>query len=300
MNLHYRKAFRIPRKMAKHLLSALYPMVVIIWPLPKVLSIEETIEDILKHRKSIARFGDSEFLYIIDKLNLPYQTYDEALASKLKEILKSDLPQILVGLPSGYHGLHTQDKASRTFWRSQISWIWPRLRPFLKLNKTYANASMSRLYIELADKCQSKRLFEMVMKLWENRKILLIEGEKSRLGVGNDLLEKALSVKRILGPAHHAWKNYEKLLAEALKHDRDHLVLVAMGPTAKPIAFELAKAGYQAIDIGNLDVEYEWFRMGATEKVKIKGKYTSEASGGRIVDDLDDSTYTSQIIAKIL
>lgn len=73
-----------------------------------------------------------------------------------------------------------------------------------------------------------------------------------------------------------------------------------MGPTAKPLAYELALTGRQALDIGNLDVEYEWFLLGVTQKVKIEGKYTSEAKGGRVVSDIVDSSYENQIIAKFL
>ena len=37
-----------------------------------------------------------------------------------------------------------------------------------------------------------------------------------------------------------------------------------------------------------------------TEKVKLKGKYTSEAKGGRIVEDIQDEKYRQQIIATFL
>lgn len=36
------------------------------------------------------------------------------------------------------------------------------------------------------------------------------------------------------------------------------------------LSYELAKLGYQAIDLGHLDIEYEWFRMGAKGRVPIK------------------------------
>jgi Glycosyltransferase GT-D fold len=73
-----------------------------------------------------------------------------------------------------------------------------------------------------------------------------------------------------------------------------------MGPTAKALAYDLTLEGYQTVDIGNLDLEYEWYKMGATERVKVKGKYTSEVAGGRIVEDIEDEIYHNQIIAKII
>jgi hypothetical protein len=103
-------------------------------------------------------------------------------------------------------------------------------------------------------------------------------------------------VKRILGPAHNAFSKFDIMLDEAKKLNKDTLLLIAMGPTAKPLAFELARIGYQSIDIGNIDIEYEWFLKSATTKIKIPGKYTSEASGGRAVEEINDEVYKSQII----
>lgn len=298
MNFRYGKAFHFPRQIVKRVLSFVYPLVIRIYPLPKVMSIEDTINEILNKNCSIARFGDSEFLYIIDKLNLPYQIYDQELAKRMMEVLKTSQPNLLVGLPSGYYSLSNLTDESVVFWRSQISWIYPRLRKYLSSDRVHANASMTRLYIEIKDKSKCDNLFSQIRLLWQNKDIILIEGEKSRLGVGNDLFDNASSLKRILGPSHNAFSKFDELVKEAKSQSTNNLVLIAMGPTAKVIAFELAKSGFQAIDIGNLDIEYEWYLMGASEKVKIKGKYTSEASGGRVVEDINNDLYKSQIIAK--
>jgi glycosyltransferase family protein len=297
--LRYGKLFKFPRKVAKELLSLAYPIVIKFYPLPKVLSIEETIDKLVTEKISICRFGDGEFLYIIDFLNLPFQKQNQVLRNKMIEILNSDNPKILVGLPIGYHSLNNLKKESKKTWQSQVAWIYPRLRKYLPSEKVFYNASMTRLYMEYEDSTKSGYYFEKIMKIWEGREIVLLEGEKSRLGVGNNLFEKAKSVERILAPAHDAFDKYEELLNEALKQPKYKLVLIAMGPTAKPLAYELALNGYQAVDIGNIDVEYEWYLRGATSKVKLVGKYTSEAIGGRIVENIIDSKYESQIIKKL-
>lgn len=137
--------------------------------------------------------------------------------------------------------------------------------------------------------------FHKITKIWEQRNVLLIEGEKSRLGVSNDLFLKAKSIKRILAPAQNAFDKYDQIVDAAIRYPKDHLILVALGPTATVMAYDLHCAGYQAIDIGNIDIEYEWYRMGTKEKVKIKGKYTSEVAGGSTVDDVTDLAYHQQI-----
>jgi len=296
MNIRYSKAFRIPRKIAKHLLSAIYPLVIKIFPLPKVKSIDETLDKIINDKVSICRFGDSEFLYIIDQLNLPYQRQIGDLRSKMIEILQSNHDTILVGLPIGYYSLENLKRETELVWRSQISWIYPRLKKYLPHDKVYYNASMTRLYMDYEDTSKSAAYFEKVMKIWEGRSVVLLEGCKSRLGVGNNLFSTAVKVERILAPAQNAYDKYDELLTEALKQPKDKLLLIAMGPTAKVLAYNLALQGYQAIDIGNLDVEYEWYLRGETTKAKIPGKYTHEAIGGTIVGNSDDVVYLSQII----
>lgn len=300
MGIRYSKSLQIPRKIVKRILAASYPLIIKVFPLPKLKSIEETLDKIISDKSSISRFGDGEFLYIIDKLNLPFQKYDSRLAEKMKNILVSHKSNMLVGLPIGYYSLENLKKESRLTWRSQISWIYPRLRKYLDLKKVYYNASMTRVYSGFEDKTKSKIYFEKLMKIWEGRDVLLVEGEKSRLGVGNNFFENANNIERILAPMHHSFDQYDNLYNEVLKHDKTKLVLLALGPTATALSYDLAMAGFQAVDIGNADIEYEWYLMGASSKVKIAGKYTSEAVSGRNVDDVNDEVYNSQIIAKFL
>lgn len=300
INLQYGSFFKYPRRVFKHFLSFVYPLVIRIYPLPKVKTIPETIDKIIKDKSSICRFGDSELLYIAEKRDLPYQRQNVVLRQYLIDILNSENDTILVGLPIGYQSMENLKKGSKLTWRAVISWTYPKIRKFLRKDKIYYNASMTRLYMDYEDTSHSDGWFKKVMSIWEDRDIVLIEGEKSRLGVGNDLFQNAKSVKRILGPAHNAFDQFDNMLSFAKAQDEKCLYLIAMGPTAKPLAYELALTGRQALDIGNLDVEYEWFLRGAKTKVIIEGKYTSEAKGGRVVADVNDKLYEEQIIARFL
>lgn len=300
MDIRYGKAFHIFRYIGKQFLSWIYPVVVYFWPLPIVRTIQETIEEIITTRKSISRFGDGEFLYIIDKLNLPFQKYDSNLAARLVEILKSDDDNILVGLPIGYQSHENLTPNSRLTWRSQVAWIYPRLWRYLSRDKIYYNASFTRPYMSFEENPQIVSIFKGIRDIWKDRRIVIIEGEKSRLGVGNDLFSNSVSVQRILAPMHHAFTVYSILLEVCLKQEKDKIMLVALGPTATVLSFDLARCGYQAIDIGNIDIEYEWYLRGVRVKMKIPGKYTSEAKGGRDVEDIEDEEYDSQIIDRIL
>lgn len=72
-----------------------------------------------------------------------------------------------------------------------------------------------------------------------------------------------------------------------------------LGATTTVLAFDLHKLGYQAIDIGHIDVEYEWFLMKAKEKVALDNKYVAEVNGGDNVKDEEDDQYKKEIIYNI-
>ena len=76
---------------------------------------------------------------------------------------------------------------------------------------------------------------------------------------------------------------------------------MALGPTATVLAAELSQLDMQALDIGNIDIEYEWYLRGAKERIPIPGKYTNEAKNGigRIASDCRDEKYLSQIVARV-
>ena len=68
------------------------------------------------------------------------------------------------------------------------------------------------------------------------------------------------SVNFIYGPKAHAFREYERILQEALKQPKDRLMIVVLGPTATILAYDLAKSGYQALDIGHLGKAYDWLK----------------------------------------
>ena len=90
-------------------------------------------------------------------------------------------------------------------------------------------------------------------------------------------------------------------MTEAKKVSKDKLIFLALGPTATVLAYDLYKLGYQAIDIGHVDIEYEWFLRKATKKIKIDNKYVTEVADGRTnIQDVKDEKYESEIIATII
>lgn len=264
-----------------------------------IKSTEETIDKVVNERYSLARFGDGELEIIYDG-RITYQQRDEKLKRRLIEIIQSMEKDILIALPKPIIDTEILTEEARCFWNEHASLNRHRWYKVINRSKTYYDTQITRLYMDHKDKNKSKILFSKIKKLWEDRDIVIIEGEKSRLGMGNDLFINARSIQRILAPSTNAFSKYDEILEKATNVNKNKLILVALGPTATVLAFDLGKLGYQAIDIGHIDIEYEWLLKQADKKIKIDSKFTNESINGSKVDDTITDDYESQIIDKVI
>ncbi|MBR6979893.1 MAG: SP_1767 family glycosyltransferase [Prevotella sp.] len=264
---------------------------------PHVVGIEASIQHILDHHCSVSRYGDGE-LKIILGMGTWFQDAHPLLQKRLKSILSSSASNHIVCIPNIFSDLGQYTLHDREYWKEHLSHtrkIWYKA---IDMDKTYYDAFVSRCYMPYQDKGKAESYFVMWKRVWEKRDLLIIEGEKSRLGVGNDLFDNASSIKRILCPNTQAFSCYDQLLSEALKFDKSHLVLLAIGPSATLLSYDLSEHGYQAIDIGHIDIEYEWFLKKATRKEPVKDKFVNEAGAGRGVGDIHSPQYQAEIICR--
>lgn len=264
-------------------------------PAPKVISIQETLKTILETHCSVSRFGDGELKFIAGSETW-FQKKDIALQEGLTRLLRNEQPNLMVCIPPIFDSLMPLMKHDRNYWQSHIARtrkIWYRC---LNRKTTYYNAFISRCYMPFQDKSHTHQYFDLWKQIWANKDLLIVEGEKTRLGIGNDLFANVNSIKRILCPNVQAFQYYQQLLNEVLKYDIHHLVLLAVGPTATVLAADLSTRGYQAIDIGHIDIEYEWSRMHVTHKVPVENKFVNEAGAGKGVGELNDEKYLSEIV----
>ncbi|PER35126.1 glycosyl transferase family 8 [Bacillus cereus] len=265
---------------------------------PRIQSIDETLKKIIHDKASVARYGDGEFK-LIHNLDITFQRADHLLSKRLKEILLSEDEKFLVCLPDVFQDLSKYADEPKDYWSLHTAKYRLKWYKDLKKGKIYYNSFISRFYYPFRDKSKCNEWFILLKLIWKDRDIVLIEGSKSRLGIGNDLFDNAKSIERILVPEEHAFLHYNKILTAAKKNNKSKLILLAIGPTATILAYDLYKEGYQAIDIGHVDIEYEWFLRQAKTKIKIENKYVCEAGAGQNVGDIQDEKYLSEIKAVI-
>lgn len=263
----------------------------------KVHSIEKTIDDIIKNKASIIRYGDGE-MDLINGKELKFQKYNKELSERLNEILSlKSTDKLFIAIPEIFNGINQYVREEKEFWAISLLKTYKNWE--LHCDGEYYNAFLSRPYLRYKDKENCKILFDKIKKIYKNKDVILVEGEYSRLGVGNDLFNEVKSLKRILCPTKNAYDMYDKILNEVLKQEKNKLILVSLGPTSKPLVYDLHNKGYQAIDLGHIDLEYEWFLKGETKKVKIDNKYVNEVDDGDVSNYLNDKKYNSEILINL-
>jgi glycosyltransferase family protein len=268
----------------------------------KIVSTEKTLNEIIKYKKSISRLGDGEY-HIIFGQNITFERYNNILSKRLSEVLNSNEKNLLVGLffPYKKKQLDLYRDSVVKYWREWLYKNKYRLLNILNKNKKYYSSDITRFYTNFKDKSGVPKYIKKFKKIWEKRNILIVEGEKSRLGIGNDLFNNAKSIKRIICPNKYAFKVYDKILNSVKKVDKGNLILIALGPTATILAYDLSKLGYQAIDIGHADIQYELYLRNASTFIQIPKKYVNEFNFGRNEDvgNITDIIYYKQIIDNI-
>ena len=240
----------------------------------KILSDEETLNEIIRKNKSISRFGDGEFK-IIFGYGIGFQDPNNTISERLLEVLKSNEKNLLIGLSIPYkkEDLEILKDNTRKYWIDFVNKYKFQITNLINKNKTYYSATISRFYMRYKKRKNIHIYIKTLRKIWNSKDILIIEGEKSRLGIGNDLFDNAKSIKRIICPAINAFNVYDKIIKKVINFNEKRLILIALGPTATILAYDLNKLGYQSIDIGHVDIEYEWFLRKSTLRIPIENKY---------------------------
>lgn len=268
---------------------------------PKICDGNTTIGEIITKRKSLARFGDGEFAAIAGRIRHRFQTeIDEELGQRLLEVLQSEEENLLIGIADNYGSLEKYTQQAKREIRCYLN---PQVRRehinLLSPNKIYYDAYVTRPYVMYEDNQTDapRQRFQALRKIWEGRDCVFVEGCFTGLGVGNDLFDNAAGIQRILAPAENAFSKYQKIWDFCMKQKKDTLFLLALGPAATVLAYDLCKAGYQAVDIGHVDLEYEWFLRGEGCRTPVSGKYNNEMGEEQQLSRIEDADYLSQVIA---
>lgn len=263
---------------------------------PTISNSIETLDELIKSKKSFSRFGDGE-LNLISGVSIGFQKADDELAKELLRVLTVPNHCCYIGLPHSLSSLNHFRFDARCFWLYSIVKNWKRWKQFI-IKEYYLDALCSRFYMDIKDKSISKTIVEKWKELWIDRDVVIIEGENTKMGVGNDLFVGTKSLKRIVCPSKNAFSVYCRILECAQSLPKNSLIIIALGPTASILAYDLSLYGYQAIDTGHLDLEYNWMKCNAENKIPIAGRSVNELKEEHL-EVIYDQSYNSQIICRV-
>lgn len=264
-------------------------------PTVNVMSVDETLEELINTDKSLVRFGDGE-LTVIRGRGIEFQNVDEKLRTDLADVIGYQYDDLMVSIQDIFEGLSLYVPKSQAFWKEHLFFYRSYYKKYCNHNRIYASTSFSRAYITIADKSQSGGWFEKAKKIWQGKDVVIVEGVTTHNGAGNDLFYGCNSVKRIICPPTNAYERLSEIKAECLKMPKEMLFLVTLGPAAKPLVRDLFLEGYRVIDIGQIDSEYEMFLAKATEKMSLaKSKVISIEENRKMGFD----KYLNEIIVRI-
>ena len=270
---------------------------------PVIHSSVELLNRIITTGVSLSRFGDGEFELMLERERPWFQSVNLELAERLRQIISADeVENIIVAIADDFGCLEKYTEEAADGIRMYMT---PEKRKsimkFIDMTRKYYDAYVTRPYLIYKDRKNAENIFLLFKKIWDGRSIVLVEGENAGIGIGNDLFSNVIEIKRILCPQQNAWNKYREIMEGIHSVAKPgELVCVSLGPTATVITYDLAKEGIQAIDIGQLDNEYEWVIRNAENRMQIPGKMTAEVNQKCEYYAVKNSEYLLQVVKRIV
>ena len=153
---------------------------------PQFRSNEETLRMITQEGKSLARFGDGEFSIALHIARQKFQRPDERLAGRIRQVLNSDHPDLLIAIADNYGCLDKYNEETADGIRLYMTVeTREQHRQILPANRTWSDAYITRPYVLYRDAFTENpgRRFDALKKIWAGKKVIIVEGAQTRLGV---------------------------------------------------------------------------------------------------------------------
>lgn len=210
----------------------------------------QTIEWLIENRGSISRYGDGE-LKLCTGRAAKSQPASPVIRERLCQILKQPIGNHLVGIPrvTGRKDFCSLEK--QRFWEKYNT---DRYRSLYLKWCCYGSAFITRP--DAAPMIDTPDYFLLIKKLWKDRHVILVKGNNCGFLKRSSLFDGVKSHDIILAPDTDAFSVYGDILKQLTVYPADTLFVLSLGPTATVLAYDLARIGYQALDLGHLGQFY--------------------------------------------
>ena len=226
---------------------------------PQIQNIEHTIEMLQNSNNSLCRFGDGE-LSLIAGQDIPLQKASPLLSQRLKEVLSSSIDNLQIAIPRVVYGSKVGvNDHSKKFWRIHGKNFRQQIEKYIDLEKQYYSAEVTLAYA-LYQSYDFEQYFSNLRDIWNDKDIVLVCGKNVFDQIKFNIFNNAKSTENIHIANINSFDNYDYILKECLKMNKNALFIAIAGPTAKILAYDLTKKGYRILDLGHIAKSYDWFK----------------------------------------
>ena len=231
--------------------------------IPKVKNSEETVEALIHEKKSICRFGDGE-ISLIKGRSIPFQSVSPTLSHRLKEVLQSDDQNVMLGINYSYwHYKKSPYKTVEKFYNNCVSRNLTRnlnsITALLSNTKRYYSSTFT-IPFSTSNRGNFDSFYSKVKAIWQDKDITIVCGNTVFDNIKNNIFDCAKSIDFIDAPSQNAFNHYTDLLETVKQVDKNRMLILILGPTATILAYDMAKLGYRALDMGHIAKDYDWYK----------------------------------------
>jgi len=226
---------------------------------PIIKPVDDTIDELIKSNKSIARFGDGE-LQLLNGNDIPFQKHCLEITEKLAEILKSNDENFMVAIPKVlYSDLSNTNFVAKNFWRKNGGNFREILHKYINFKQIYFSAESSICYA-LYQNYNFDDYFSKIRKILQNQNIILIANEDVFKNIQFNIFDQTKNLEHIIAPKKDAFFEYDLILKNALSSPlKDAFFVIILGPTATILAYDLYKNQRRALDFGHIVSSYDFY-----------------------------------------
>lgn len=240
---------------------------------PNIIDYNDTLDILCNTNKSIIRFGDGEII-IINKGSIGFQEYDEVLSNKLKEILISNDNNILIGINYHYYypSVDLLHDYVKYVYRSFVNDFRDNLNKFIDINKQYYTAGITCMYTTFKE-WDFEYWYNKFRTIWNNKNITIICGDRIFKNIKYNIFDNAKNIEYLYIPSINAFSQYNDILEKSKTINKDNIIIIIAGPTAKVLAYDLSKIGYRCLDLGHLAKDYDAYKIKLETNKQNIGKF---------------------------
>ena len=227
--------------------------------IPIIKTIDQTIETLINTEKSLVRFGDGEF-ELLEGKSISFQKSSQEISLRMKEVLSSKEDNIMVAIPKIiYEEKNNIPFHERSFWNMNGTKYRKIIFDYCDFNRIYYNAQVTLAFSSYL-RYDLETYFSKLQSIWNQKKIAIIIGNNIMKNIKYNIFDNASSIEYQIAPNINAFDRYNLILENAKKIDKNKIIFIVLGPTATILAYDLAKEGYRALDIGHLIKSYDWYK----------------------------------------